>query len=367
MNRQALDRVTKARIQMLYLHPFYGTLALRLLLVEDENIPTLAVDGTHLFYNPTFVLSLPANIMLAAVAHEVQHCVWDHMGRLQGRKAKKWNYAGDYVINDLLKSIGFTLGNGWLWDAKYPCSMSADEVYHLIPDPPEDGGGGGPQDQVLPPQHPGDHQKTKDEWTNAVAQAALAAHQQGKLPAQLERFVKDLLNPVIDWREQLRRYFNARSNTDFSWRRLNRPMQHYGILLPSLYSERMGPLVNGIDVSGSITQQALNAFGSEVAGIKASLNPEKITNIYCDAKVQKVDEFLPEDELTFQLYGGGGTDFRPVFDYIAEHDITPMVLVFFTDGYGTFPTSAPEYDVVWLMTTDVQPPFGDVIRYHDMD
>ena len=95
--------------------------------VERADIKTLAVDGKNVFYNPDFVLSLTDTLCRSAMAHEVMHCVFDHITRYGSREPKKWNYAGDYVINQLLHDAGFEIGAGWLLDARYK-GMHADEV-----------------------------------------------------------------------------------------------------------------------------------------------------------------------------------------------------------------------------------------------
>jgi predicted metal-dependent peptidase len=62
------------------------------------------------------------------------------------------------------------------------------------------------------------------------------------------------------------------------------------------------------------------------------------------------------------MTGGGGTSFVPVFKKVEELGITPALLIYFTDGYGTFPDEPPPYPVIWVMTEDVTPPFGEVVK-----
>ena len=55
----------------------------------------------------------------------------------------------------------------------------------------------------------------------------------------------------------------------------------------------------------------------------------------------------------FALRGSGGTDFRPVFQYvdqlIAERAFQNLKgLIYFTDGYGTFPKRRPPYDAAFV-------------------
>jgi hypothetical protein len=44
------------------------------------------------------------------------------------------------------------------------------------------------------------------------------------------------------------------------------------------------------------------------------------------------------------------------------------LLVYLTDGYGTFPSHAPEHPCLWVIApggvTDTQVPFGEVLRMH---
>jgi predicted metal-dependent peptidase len=55
-----------------------------------------------------------------------------------------------------------------------------------------------------------------------------------------------------------------------------------------------------------------------------------------------------------------------VFDHLHKNGIKPDYCVFFTDGYGEF-GETPKLDVLWVMTSDVKPPFGEVIRYNDLN
>ena len=122
----------------------------------------------------------------------------------------------------------------------------------------------------------------------------------------------------------------------------------------------MGEIVVAIDTSGSIDQPTLNAFGAEIKAIVGNARPKKTTVIYCDAAVNHVDTFEPNDELHFDMHGGGGTNFCPPFEYVAENGLKPVCFVYLTDGYGPFP-SAPEFPTLWCCTTEVVAPFGETV------
>jgi predicted metal-dependent peptidase len=363
VNEKAAQKLSLARTKLILEHGFFGLLALRLQFVERVDIPTLAVDGKHIFYNPDFVLSLSDKITQSAVAHEVMHCVLAHIGRRGSRDPKKWNVAGDYALNQILVDSGFTLGDNWLIDNKFK-GMSADEIYNLLPDGSGDKGGEEALDEILP----GDTAESavmETEWILATIQAANEVKKACKLPQTLERFVEQTTKPQVNWREQLRRFVNQLSRDDYSWMRPNRRYLSAGLYLPGMYSEKMGPLVNAIDTSGSISQRTLDVFGTEITAAWDAARPEKLYNIYCDAEVNHVDEFTAGDVLKFKMYGGGGTDFCPPFEYVEEKNITPACFIYLTDGYGDFPKTPPNYPVLWCMTTDVVAPFGETIRIED--
>ena len=204
-------KLTKARALMLIEQPFYGVLALRLNLIENKAIKTLAVDGRNVFYNPAFINELPGDQVRTAMAHEVGHCVFQHIGRRGARDPKKWNYAGDFVINGFLEEVGFAPIPGYWNRNKAYDGMSADQVYNLLPDDPSGGSGGQPQKElcdILDGQGEGEGDQTDaedqsmmdNEWEVATLQAASVAKQAGKLPASMERFIKEMTEPKVDWR-----------------------------------------------------------------------------------------------------------------------------------------------------------------------
>ncbi len=371
----ALKKLTIARSQLLINkgQGFWGSLALRLLLVERNDIPTLAVDGKHIFYNAAFVRDkLTDSLCRSAMAHEVMHLAMDNLTRRGARDPRRWNIATDYVNNQILHDAGFEIGKDWLLSPSYK-GKSADEVYSMLPpDPPGGGPGagepGGSLDEMFGADgKPGTSMSESESvaWKIATVQAAQIAKTAGNMPATLQRFIEDSLKPVVDWREQLRRFVTQVSKDDYSWSRPNRRYLSAGLYLPSLYDESMGPLVAAIDTSGSITQETLNRFGAEIKAIAAHARPSEIHVIYCDAAVNHVDVFQMHDEITFELHGGGGTAFKPVFDYVEKNNIQPECLVYLTDLEGHHDFAAPDYPTMWACITDHIASFGETIRLKD--
>src|SRR5690606_12877290 len=103
--------------------------------------------------------------------------------------------------------------------------------------------------------------------------------------------------------------------------------------------------VCGLDTSGSIQDPEVSMFFGEIYGILEDLRPSRVVIMYCDSKVHKVVEAVDTSDLLnirkLGAPGGGGTDFRPVFNKITEMGLEPDALVYLTDGYGTFPKKPP--------------------------
>ena len=360
MNQEIATKLSTARARLLLDHPFFGVLALRLQLVEDESIPTLAVNGQQILYNPDFIASLSLPLCSSAIAHEVMHCVLDHISRRQVRDPVRWNIAADYVANPILKEAGLPLGDGWLYDTAY-LDKSAEEVYAMLPE----GAGGGHGEALCEVQdsagNESDAEATALEWKLATVQAAKATKDRGDLPGQLKKILGDILTPPIPWRDVLASFMTERIKDDYSWRRPNPFYIHSGIYLPFMDGVGMGEMVIALDTSGSVLS-VLDEFGSTVKDIVANVRPERVHVIYCDAEVNRVDVFDRNQALHFEAVGGGGTDFRPVFEHIKNNSINPACMLYLTDMYGVFPGEAPSYPVMWCATSDRRGPFGDTLR-----
>ncbi len=359
MDDVAHSALIRARTHMLFDNPFFGTLAMRLGLIEDLTIPTLNVDGHDIRYNPKFVNELQAQdtaYVKSAIGHEVMHCVLDHCGegsRMAGRDPRKWNWAADYAANSILKEAGFVLHKDWLYDAQYK-DMSAEQIYRLLPDPPKDS----PQDSVKPG---GTNAAQGAEWKAATIQAAHMAKEAGLLPQSMDKFIEALKKSKVDWQAELRHFITRTASGDYSWTRPNRMLQAMGIILPGLYSEEMGEVIFAVDESGSVNEHITAAFAAEVLAVQQDLRPDKLVLMHFDTKVQKTEEFGPDDPFKMVRYCQGGTDFQPIFTEIDKRGQPPACLIVLTDLYGPFPKHAPDYPVLWVSVNNQVAPFGATI------
>lgn len=362
VNKEALKAVTKARIKLLIDTPFLGTLALRCKL-EETTSGAAATDGTTLFYNPEVWLGWTPEERLGVMAHEIAHNALLHSHRLKGRDHEKFNKAADYAINDLLvNSFNYKLPDGVLLDPQY-YEMTAEAIYNELPDDPDKKRPAPNWGGVLPaPGSAAEQAAAASAAGQAVRAAAMVAKNAGKLPGALARML-DFLEPKVDWRAALRDFLTAKfARDDYRWYPPNLQYLHMDLHVPTLAGESFGPVVVCIDTSGSISEKELNEFMAEVSGILEDCKPEKAIVIYCDAEVNRVDEFTVEDlPIKPVICGGGGTDFRPPFEYLEKNGIEPECLIYLTDMYGSAPSTPPYYPVIWCRTTKVPAPFGTTI------
>jgi len=388
-------RIQKARTALLLDHPFFGSLLYRLKDRESRDVRTMATDGVSLLWNPE---TLTAATLAGTLAHEVMHPALHHHLRRSGRDPKKWNIACDYAINPLLVDAGLKLPEGVLLENRFR-GMSAEQIFNLLeseehtdpdsgndqqasasadsndnqdgnessdPSAPETDGGIG---QVLdaPLNAPGKsddsptEQEQAREWEIAVKQAMTVAQQAGKMPAGLDRTMEGVAEAAVNWRELLRRLWSETTAADYSWMRPNRRHLWRGLYLPGVVKEGVGEIVIAVDCSGSISGRQLRLFEAEARSILEGQRPERVYVLYFDAAVQKVEIYEAGQPVSLNPVGGGGTEFSPCFEWVEERGIMPQTVIFLTDLYGSFPSSAPSYPVLWASTGRRQAPFGEVI------
>ena len=199
------------------------------------------------------------------------------------------------------------------------------------------------------------------EWQIAVEQAETVAKVAGKFPGCAVRALEAAQAAKVDWRELLRRAWSDTIPSDYSWTRPNRRHVWSGLYLPGITSEGVGEIAIAVDCSGSVSSRQLGLFEAEVRSILAGQRPRLVHVLYFDAAVQKVETYQAGNPVSLSPVGGGGTDFRPCFDWLEERGIVPQTLVFLTDLCGTFPIEAPAYPVIWASTEARRAPFGEIV------
>jgi len=396
------NKLSSARTRLILDKPFLGALVLRLPMQEANTkwCPTTATDARKFYFNPEYIDSLSNEQVQFVLAHEALHCALSHFARRGHREQKRWDMACDLAVNELLVKDGLTPPPGALVDMGF-AGMTAEEIYpslqeeieapldrHLYdeqedadhdqhevqgkqqditPDaPPREGGtAGGEQKEkggvsdAPAPLTPDERENLSTQWQQRLAGAAQIALQAGKLGGAMARFVDHLLQPQLPWRNLLAHYVSNIAQDDYSYAR---PSTRRGdpAVYPSLRSAQVNVTVV-LDVSGSVTGEELQEFVSEVDAIKAQLRARILLHA-CDARLAEDGPWLfePWEELRLprEFTGGGGTDFRPVFDWLAMQDQAPDLLIYFTDAQGEFPAQEPQFPVMWLVKGKEKVPWG---------
>ena len=178
-----------------------------------------------------------------------------------------------------------------------------------------------------------------------------------------------------DYRSFLRKFMTSRtvvreSQTEFDPIYYTYGLSVYGNmpLIDSLEqsdSGRVEEFVIAIDTSGSTMRGPVVRFLEEAFDVLRQTHAGRGANLHviqCDDMVRSDDVVTCEGDLRrlvsgFELRGGGGTDFRPVFDYVDRmveeggfRDLRG--LMYFTDGFGTYPTRRPRYDTAFVFCDD---------------
>jgi predicted metal-dependent peptidase len=205
------------------------------------------------------------------------------------------------------------------------------------------------------------------EWKITLGMAAKAAQMRGRFPGELAGLVAQAVKPKMDWRAVLRQFFQQSWNAvDYTWRLPSTRYMSQGLYLPRLASETIPCIVLAEDISGSVPAGMKADFHAEERVILDEIQPEEAHLVLCDAKVRKVTVIRPGDPIELVAVTAGGTDFRPVFEWVEEQGLNVAALVYLTDLDGTVPEEPPSYPVLWVSPpTRHTVPFGDLVEMRD--
>ena len=389
---KAEDKITKARTAIMRDPRFVamsGVLMVGNWEVRDD-CPTAATNGKDVIYGRSFVDQCDDKLLRFVVLHEYFHVmlmhmtVWQHMIEEDAQTA---NFAADAVINLMLHDLDprgdfLTVWEHAVLDQQYR-GMDTGEVYRKLKQQssgqgngkgqsgsPRSASGGKAKDfdkhepakpgsetegdgmKPLTPEEAKEVQKTVD---TALRQGALIA---GKVGANVDRAFGDLLQPQVNWEDQLREWLRttAVGNDLSTWRKPARRWLGQDAYMPSRYTEAVKRITIGVDTSGSIGPDQLRRALTEIMSACESVRPEMVDVIYWDAAVAGHEVYegeavqtLPE---TTRPRGGGGTRVGSMREYMDREGIEPDATIIFTDGYveagwgGAWPGP-----VLWAIST----------------
>lgn len=399
----SLEKLVTARVAALMKFPFFGNLATRLYLKEDNTwCKTAATDGRNMYYNAEFVSGLTDRQAVFVIGHELLHVVFDHVGtnsRGVGYDAKLANIAADFAVNSTLVKESFgepigrfidkdtllnpknqSIGIGTLYDPRYD-EWSFEQIYDdLIQDPRSeefkskdiqvcfdqhlDGSGNNGEPEL----DESEIRQIQNEIREAILTAAEAAGI-GSVPGNIRRLIGSLTEPKMDWREILDATIESQVKSDYSYMKLGRRSFSSNIVFPSMKREPSIQATLALDMSGSITDEDIKDFFSEVYGIVCQHSSYEIGIMCWDTTVYNYQVFTEDDGdkiLEYRPEGGGGTDLRCVYEYMKDEDIHPTQLVVFTDGeiynWGD-EDYCPTLFIIKNKYRKVSAPYGETTEY----
>ena len=391
MNRQLKQKVSEAKAKLLVDYPYFGTLASRLELKQNDNIQAYLSDGVRFEYNDEYLLDLSQEELSFALANGAMHAALAYENRQNGRMSWLWQLATDHAINTMLVSNGLETPMEVIVESRFE-GMYAEEIYAILKDEiqneefdDDESNETGFNEENKTTQEKlhnaeGDHDPDKkreqmqveneyrkqeiiaqEEMFEQFANDALEKmNEQGDLPLDIDRFFTITDTSKVDWRQELYQAIDRHYYDNYRMMPPSKKLLYTGIYLPSLYSDTLR-LTVAIDSSGSVDEALLSIFMSEVEAILIHFPSYIIDLIVCDTKIQSYRQFCSGEALEVEMKGGGGTDFRPVFEMIELELIQPSLLLYFSDTQGKFPEVVPFYEVLWICKKDNDVPFGECL------
>jgi predicted metal-dependent peptidase len=369
-------KLTKAKSQLSSKHPYFGMLASRLKHEENPKISTFASDGKRFLYNPEFIENCSMDELFFTLTNCVMHHILAHSQRKLNRKGYLWQLATDYAINSMLKKNKFKIPKGANFNNEFR-NMYAEEIYEVLKKQIEEQNGDSSYDDAklldsFIKNNGGNSnmfkslkqmaQKEIEQWDYAASLAKEVASKKSSTPLGMERFAKKIKTNNIDWKFELYNAINKHMRNNYAFMPPNKKHIYRGVALPSLTSDTVS-LIVAIDTSGSIKEDVLGAFIGEFKSIMQNFPSVSIELLIADAKVHNHYTFIGGDEMDFTLKGGGGTDYRPTFEYIDANISHSSMMLYFTDGEGIYPKIPPNYEVLWALSQSrAKIPFGRAIN-----
>lgn len=350
----AEEKIKKAKMNVFIKHPFYSFFLIEADITYRSLCSTACTNGDYIDFNKDFLNSLTLEETTGLLLHEVLHIVFSHHLRRNGRHAGRWNKAADYVINLIIVESGHSLPKDGLIDYKY-INMSTEEIYELLGD--EDYKGIG---EVYDGAFKNEEEKNKKQKTLNENLVKASIINQGNIPLGVSRLIEEVLSPPLPWKSLLASYLIDKMKDDYSWKKPNK--RYTQCHLPSIETvDTIKDIAIFIDTSGSVDNKMVNDFVKEVKEI-VNVFKKDIQVLYIDDVLQGIDVIRHDEEVTLNIKGGGGTNYRPGFEWAEDKEIG--LALYFTDGYCSKFPSPPSFDTIWVINSrkNFSPPFGEIIK-----
>ena len=326
---------------------------------------------------------MPIEQRMTALAHMAVHFSLQHDIRRNFRHPQLYQNACDQVTNNILAQMDFDMENE-PYEEKYR-GLTVENVYeHMVREQgknsdnnsSDNGGSQSGNDFGNAPNTPSgngsdlsdavDNPSTAQ--TNQRNQQSLQAHKAAKdhykFGDAFENLFDEIKESKLDWKTRLHQFTNQVVQGGLDYRQFNRRMIPLELYLPATQSDQqIEKITLDFDVSGSVSEEQIQAFLAQIQKIKNDLNPkvlEIITFNHDICEVITLEESANISEIKMRT--GGGTDLDPVMDYNDENP--PEFLIVFSDLYCDVRNKKPPYPVIWVCidNEDATVNFGEIIH-----
>jgi predicted metal-dependent peptidase len=390
--------------------PHLAGLAAAVRLQLDVRIPTAAITGTgRLLVNPNWFGTLNVRDQAFIMAHELFHlCLRSH-DRAVGTDPEVFNWAHDYIINDMLKEqmqIPIPAGGLECDGARH---LSAEELVRMIRDSklpgpkrqprsdlaialskagllgdhgaPSRGVGTGDvlspemEKELFPESDPQQDTRNQQRIKSAVTKSLSLGVLKDRLD-KIEEKVRERTSDSGDfdsitgmlksfytppWEMALQQWMEAVTPGPRSFARPSRRSgDRTDVVLPGRTREGWS-LHIVLDTSGSMVSEIPRVLGT-IASFCEAVNVSMIHVLQCDTAITHDDWLDPGQLSRYEVSGGGGSDMSPAMEHLAN-DAEVQAVVVITDGAISFPSEPMPYQTLWALTENYEfrPGYGVVL------
>jgi predicted metal-dependent peptidase len=365
------DLVAKTTKELILTEPFYGLFLIGINKKFTDQIPTAGVSkngiGMQLTINPEFYTNLNDLHRLGLIKHELLHIAFGHLlMRDLYSNHKLFNIAADLEINQYID--GSKLPEGGLLLSSFPelnlPKKAGTKVYYNLLEQAQDDGTSPSLDSLMNKMD-GESQYCHGTWDefdelsepdkkllekqveHQLKDAAeTTVKRQGNIPGEFKDIIERLFHvepAKFDWKSYLKR-FVGNSSVVYT-KKLRRKYNKRYAANPGLKIKFKNHILVGVDTSGSVNNEELKEFFSELAHM--SKTGHKITVAQCDTSLRTVEEFNPKKD--WEIHGRGGTSFQPVIDHYNEKG-SYTALIYLTDGEAYAPDNCPK-NTLWCLSS----------------
>lgn len=400
-------KIQQARQMLLKQQPLIAMLLMHIRFVAVPDRYQMSTNGECIFVSPNQLAKYTDSELMYLLSHQMIHIIMGDIWRHIKLAGDEYHYECDQIADDVLAKMGLNrkfcvytraippvVGVDEYGDEKIirRRMIDSDEFWGYIPCEDEqqvvilesidDITDGEVEVKDRKQKGTGAESDRQDEKNNNGIKGNLQKLWKERLDVCSKQFDMTLLNeaialkigeghiPKVDWRKQLVEFLQEET-FDYSFCPPDRRTAEIEFFLPD-FNEKDFVLKNimfWVDTSGSINTEELGDAYSEIKGVMEQFGGKLTGELgFFDTSVTEPQPFESVDELySIKAYGGGGTDFRIIFDYISQHraDNLPACMIIYTDAYGLFPDEdkVPDIPILWLVNnSDGAPPFGKTVR-----